>query len=323
MSNYIFKVSELKKYQQFLDRLEKSNHAIILHSEDEILLGILSKLLIAKLECKSEKKPCLYCENCQKIMDSNAIDVKVFGEDKSIVVEDSNNIVTDSYVVPYDFKNKYYVLKNFDNATSQAQNKLLKVIEEPQNFDKFILLAKNLDMVLSTIKSRCEIFEVPRFDTEELKQIFNFEVGTGKKVSFGAGYALGNLTKLESVYQDDDFEDVYKLALKTVTNLKSSVEILDYSNEILKFKDKIEMFLEVLSGLYRDLMVLKSGNQNLVQNMDNANILLVISKSISEIAIVNIQKEIQKTKQKIKFNANINLMIDDLLLKILEIKHIC
>ena len=101
------------------------------------------------------------------------------------------------------------------------------------------------------------------------------------------------------------------------------MEILDYSNEILKFKDKIEMFLEVLSGLYRDLMVLKSGNQNLVQNMDNTNILLVISKSISEIAIVNIQKEIQKTKQKIKFNANINLMIDDLLLKILEIKHIC
>ena len=323
MSSYLFKVGELEKYRHFLENILKSNHAIILNSQDTMLLDILAKLYVAKCECKNSNAPCLYCENCQKIIDNNALDISYFGVDKNIVVEDSEKIVLESFVVPYEFKNKYFVLKNFDFATAQAQNKLLKIIEEPQKFDKFILLCSNLDNVLSTIKSRCEIFDVPRFDDNELKQIFDFDIGNAKKVSFGAEYAGGNLTKLSMCYEDEEFEDIYKLALKVITNMQSSANVLEYSSQILKYREKIEIFLEILSNFYRDILVLKQNDKMFVQNKESANVLIVMSKSISSQALVKIIQEIQSEKQKIKFNANISMLVDDLLLKILEIKHLC
>ena len=95
-----------------------------------MLLDIVAKLFVMQNACKDEKKPCLICPNCQKVMDNNAIDVLYFGDEKSILVEDSEKIVEDSYILPLEFKNKYFILKDFDLATIQAQNKLLKIIEE-------------------------------------------------------------------------------------------------------------------------------------------------------------------------------------------------
>jgi len=323
LSSYIFKVNELEKYKLFLQKVKKANHAVILNSEDTMLLNIIAKLLVMSLECDNNNPPCLICNNCQKIIDNNALDVLWFGSEKSIVVEDSETIVQESFVVPYEFKNKYFVLQNFENATQQAQNKLLKIIEEPQKFDKYIILASNLDAVLSTIKSRCEIFDVPRFSAEELKTIFNFEAGNGKKVSFGAEYATGSLTKLNSIYNDEDFAEIYSLCIKLLTNLKTSANLLEYSTQILKYKIKIELVLEILSSLYRDILVIKNGEINLVQNKEQLNILMVLANDISDLSLVNIINEIQIVKQKLKFNASVSGVIDNLLLKILEIKHIC
>lgn len=322
MSSYLFKTAQIKKYQDFLQRLTKSSHAIILKSDDQLLLDIIAKLLVMKLEC-SDKLPCFVCPSCQKILDNNAIDIEYFGDEKQIVVEDSEKIVEDSYILPLECEHKYFILKNFDKATIQAQNKLLKVIEEPQKFDKFILLSTNIDAVLSTVKSRCEIYDVPRFSDEELKGILDFSVGDGKKVNLGAEYANGNLTKLSLVYSDDDFASVYDLCKKIVVEMQNSGKVLDFSSKIIKYKGKIDMFLQILMSIYRDILAIKLGKQNLVQNKDYINGLLVIANSISVLATINIIKEIQSTPQKLQSNANINGVVDGLLLKILEIKHIC
>ena len=226
MSNYIFKISQLQKYKDFLQRVKKSKHAIVLNSEDTILTDVLAKLIAMSFECEYDET-CFICNSCQKIIDDNALDVLHFGLEKNIVVEDSEKIVEESHVVPYEFKNKYFVLHNFEKSTQQAQNKLLKVIEEPQAYDKFVILTNNFDAVLQTIKSRCEVFDVPRFSTEELKEIFDFDIGSGKKVSFGAEYSAGNLTKLNNIYSDDDFNDIYLLCIKILANLKSSADILE------------------------------------------------------------------------------------------------
>ena len=98
MSSYIFKIGQISKYKQLVNKLCKSKHAIILHSDDEILKNAIAKLFVMKNECLSENAPCLICNNCQKVIDENALDVLWFGKDKPVVVGDSENIVQDSYV---------------------------------------------------------------------------------------------------------------------------------------------------------------------------------------------------------------------------------
>ena len=319
----MFKVNSLKKYQDFLQRLTASHHAIILHCDDEILLDTIAKLFVMKCECDDKHSPCMICTKCQKIIDCNALDVEYFGEEKSILVDDSEKIVEDSFVLPLEFKNKYFVLKDFDKATTQAQNKLLKVIEEPKQFDKFVLLTTNLSAVLSTIKSRCEIFSVPRFNEKELLEVFDYQVGEGRKVNFSTEYANGSLTKLNAIYNDEDFEDLFEICKKIVSNMQNSSQVLEYSALVLKYKSKIQMFLEILQSLYKDMLLVKLGKTSFVQNKDFMNGLLVLSNGVNQLAITKILEEIQSINQKLIYNANINGVVDNLLLKILEIKFLC
>ncbi len=319
----MFKIWELEKYKSLISKLEKSSHAVILHSKDKMLLEAISKLFVMKSECLDSHKPCFVCTNCSKILDGNSIDIEVFGSEKAILVEDSQKIVEDSFVLPLELKKKYFILKNFENSTVQAQNKLLKVIEEPRLFDKFILLVDNLDAVLSTIKSRCEIYTVPKFEDDELKTIFDFNIGDGSKVNFAVQYADGNLTTLNTIFNDDEFSEIYSLCRCILTNMQNSSMVLDFTFEISKHKDKIEMFFDVLSVIYRDIIAIKNNKQNLVQNKEIINELLVLANGISELALVNILKEIEISRQSLKYNANFSSVIDNLLLKILEIKHIC
>ena len=319
----MFKISQIFKFDALLKKMVGSKHAIILHSQDTILLEAISKLYIMKLECVDKNSPCFCCPNCKKILDGNAIDVEVFGKEKGIVVEDSKTIIEDSYVLPLYFKHKYFVLHNFDNATQQAQNKLLKIVEEPQEFDKYIILSQNLDAVLSTIKSRCEIFSLPRFNDEELKNIFDFKIGEAKKINYAVQFASGNLAKLNEILNDEKFDEIYSLCLNIILNMQNSSTVLEYSSKIAKYKDKIDVVLETLSSFYRDMISLKYNREDLVQNKEALNQLKVLSNMTNQTALTAILTEIGNVRQKLKFNSNFNGVIDNLLLKILEVKYIC
>lgn len=319
----MFKINQISKFDDLLEKLSVSGHAIILNSQDKILLEAISKLFIMKLECKEQNSPCFCCNNCKKILDENAIDVEYYGKEKGIVVDDSKAIIESSYVLPLDCKNKYFVLHNFENATRQAQNKLLKMIEEPQSFDKYILLVQNLDAVLSTIKSRCQIFSLPRFNDEELKNVFDYSVGQAKKINNAVQFAAGNLTKLNEILNDEKFDEIYSLCLNIILNMQNSTSVLEYSSKIAKLKDKIEMILETLSSFYRDMICIKYGEEQLVQNKEILNQLKVLSNMTNQTALSAILKEIESVKQKFIFNSNFNGVIDNLLLKILEVKYLC
>lgn len=319
MKSYIYKIYGIEKYKTLVDTLSTTNHAVLLESQDQTLLDAISKLIILKDECKEQNSPCFMCGTCQKVLDGNAVDVEIYGTDKSIVVEDSASIVESQNILPLEFKNKYFILNSIDTATIQSQNKLLKVIEEPRKFVKFILLTKNLDAVLPTIRSRCEVYTLPRFSNYELSNIFDF--GTEKqKFDYALSYADGNLSTLECVFNSQTFSDVFSLALKTI-NLINSGYVLETSYQILKIKADISMYLEILSIMYLDILSIKCGKEELTRNINQLEPLKIAGQSLSEKACIEIVKEIFKAKNDLDSNANFSGVVENLLLKILEIKH--
>ena len=323
MGNYIFKIFGLEKYNNLVKKIAKTRHAIILESQDDILLDALSKLVVMQNECQETDKPCFVCSNCQRVLDDNALDLQYFGKAKNIMVDDSQKIVEDSNVLPIQFKQKYFVLCNFENATTQAQNKLLKIIEEPRNFDKYVILTKNIDGILQTVRSRCEIYKLPRLENEELLSVFEFGIGDGKKANFAVQYADGNLTTLQNIYANQTFAQIYELCRSILTNMQNSSYVLEFSSKIAKYKDNIDMFFEILNQLYRDVLCVKLNQQSLVQNQEILNELTVVANGMSAEACVKILQEIHKSRLMLRSNVNFLGVIDNLLLKILEIKYLC
>ena len=119
------------------------NHCYLLSSADEFLINNFAYFVAKEICCVGDSKPCNTCINCNKIEHGNMVDLCVYPkDDKNLMVEDINNIVTDCYITPVENHFKIYILKNFDLCTVQAQNKILKTLEEPPKNVIFILFTK-------------------------------------------------------------------------------------------------------------------------------------------------------------------------------------
>lgn len=318
---YEKQIYNIESCKNLLDAIKNCSHAIMIESKDQLLLDGFANLLILQDVCQFVKKPCFECANCQKVLNGNAVDVEIFGQEKSILVADSNKVVNDSFIVPLEFDKKYFLLKNFDRATEQAQNKLLKVLEEPQRFDKFVLLTTNIDAVLPTIKSRTEIFHLPILSDDNLFEILKNEILEKEKLNKAISLSNGNLTKCLKILNDVDYFEMYNLCEKLVMFMTSSAQMLEYASEILKFKEKLEDFFKILLDLYVDLLKIKSQTSKQIDTKQNQ--LKIISSKYSELAITKIIKEINLATVKAKSKISTNEIVDNLLLKILEIRYLC
>lgn len=321
--DYIKKIHNLPKIKDLLFKLKDSAHALLLVSKDELFLKNFAKLIVLNQFCNSQNEICFDCTNCKKILNGNAVDVQYYGFDKPVLVEDSQQIISESYVVPMEFAEKFFIVNDINNATIPAQNKLLKIIEEPQNFDRYIFLTTQPDAVLPTIKSRCQKIVLPKFSADELTSLFKYNLNDAKHFMAAVGYANGNLSTLIQIYDDQNFMDLYNLTLNMLTNMRNSSMVLDYSSKILAYKGQFDKFLQILSSFYADLLCIKNNKTSYISNKQIEAQLQVLANSYSQIAITKILNYINIIMQRSTYNTNLNGLVDSLLLKILEIKYIC
>ena len=108
-----------------------------------------------------------------KILNDIHPDVLSFPKNKSFVVDDAKSIIEELNVIPMLSNIKIFIINNFNKATVQAQNKLLKSIEEPPKNVIFLINATSLESILPTIQSRTQKFELLPLNTNVLKEYFN------------------------------------------------------------------------------------------------------------------------------------------------------
>lgn len=156
----------------------KIPHAMIIEYPDvenciKVALSIVSTAL-----CEASTAPCGKCPNCVKIRSGYHPDVKVVasrGNEKSIKVDDIRFIRDDAYILSNEGGYKFYIIKNAEFMTVQAQNAFIKILEEPPEKVIFILLCESSGGLLDTVKSRCQIFKLNvNSDFEETSDSLNF-----------------------------------------------------------------------------------------------------------------------------------------------------
>lgn len=144
-------------------------HAVLLETEDIGKEGMKSALYIAKtLVCRSEMdKPCGKCIACKKIDLGAHPDVQIISVKdgyKSIRVDDVRSLRLDAYLAPNESSYKIYIIDDGSLMNEQAQNVLLKILEEPPERVKFIILCQSRFSMLITVRSRVQIFEIGEKD---------------------------------------------------------------------------------------------------------------------------------------------------------------
>ena len=295
------------------------NHCYMISSADDFLVDKFAIMLAKEIYCLGEKKPCFECNNCMKIEHSNMVDLSIFPRgDKTLMTEDINEIVTDCLICPMESEFKVYILKNFHLCTVQAQNKLLKTLEEPPHNVVFILTSTNDNLILPTIASRSKKIDINLLSKNDVIEVLNgLNIANSQMLASMSG---GNISIALSLSKNADPLKIVKLIIDMLLGLKSSSDIIKYSSEILALKKDFVFFLDCMQLILRDIAVTGCGEINFKMFKDK---LSELSKIYSNKHIHKISTKINEIYEKLSFNCNISGIVDKFLLDILEVKFLC
>ena len=150
--------SEIIQYIQNAVTEDKVSHAYILNGEKGSGKKMLAGLFAQTLQCeKGGAEPCYECHSCKQAVSGNHPDIIWVTNEKpnSISVDDIRTQVNNTVdIKPYQGPYKVYIIPQADMMTPQAQNAILKTIEEPPSYAVFLLLTENAETLLPTINSR-------------------------------------------------------------------------------------------------------------------------------------------------------------------------
>lgn len=248
--------------------------------------------------CNSKnEKPCNKCKSCIEFDSNNNPDFFVIEPDgSSIKIEQIRQMQKSILEKPIESHKKVYIINDAETMTKEAQNCMLKTLEEPQDFIVIILIASNENNILPTVKSRCtKVFFRNLDDADIIKYINeeNSEIDINKDI---LKLCNGSIIKAEFVIQKIDILDKIK---NFVMNIDKQNELVFFQNNELFYnnKDDIILLLEYVNILLFEKIKSKLGNIN---------------------GFINSMKIVESTKLKLINSNNYDMTIDNMLLKMWE-----
>ena len=137
------------------------SHAVILEGADEVTRAAAAKELAKALLCEGTEKPCGVCRRCKKVDSGNHPDLYILKKEDSdsfIKVEAVRTLKEKTRLLPNDGARSVFILQEAEDMNPQAQNALLKVLEEPAAHVSFILTCPSRMALLETIRSRATTY---------------------------------------------------------------------------------------------------------------------------------------------------------------------
>ena len=247
--------------------------------------------------------------------------IEIKPDGNSIKIAQIRKMQTDILVKPYK-SYKIYVFDEAQKMTVEAQNALLKTLEEPPKYAIIILVTNNKESLLDTIKSRCEII---KFTPIPIKEIADYLVKTGvdeKRASLLANFSRGSMQKAIDLSESEDFyimrEEIQKY-IETFLN-GDLIDIMEVQNGIEKYKDQIINVLDLMINYFRDIIMVKENIDNsMIINLDKLVFIKNMSKKITYSQLSKIIDIIEETKNKLRSNCNFNISIQVMTLNIYEV----
>ena len=324
-------------YEHFKNAIAagKLSHAYILHGERGMGKLNIAKEAAKAIQCESnapEKtdktgEACGQCKSCHQAESDNQPDIKyVTPAKKTLGVDDIREQINDDALIkPYGSPYKIYIIPKSDTMTVQAQNALLKTIEEPPSYAIFILLAANTDAFLPTILSRCVMLNARTVAEGEIVDELKSKYGVGDyDAKVAASFAGGNIGKAEKLISSDSFKDSKNSVTDLVRDVanggmeaiaKAVKDLNDYKDD----KEGLRDYLDMIRVWFGDVLKYKSTKDvNELVFQESLTEIKQLADHISFENLNGIMDEIYNAEGRIKSNVGFDSNMEVMLLGIKE-----
>ena len=231
-------------------------------------------------------------------------------------------LIDDVAIKPYESRYKIYIINEAQKMTLQAQNALLKTIEEPPAYAVILLLADNPDSLLPTISSRCVILNLKPVSDNLVKSYLMERMHIPDyQAEVDASFAQGNIGKAERIATSEEYAEVMENSLRLVKYAQNMelYELVEAIKGMTADKDNIQDYLDIFSMWFRDVLLFKATREvdTLVFRQEINYIKERAQKSSYE-GLERIIDAIQTAGVRLKANVNFELTMELLFLTIKE-----
>ena len=317
---------QLKEHLQNAISTNKISHAYIINGERSSGKEFIARIFAMALQCeKGEVEPCNECHSCKQARSNNQPDIIYISHEKpnTIGVEDIRTQINgDIDIKPYSSPRKIYIMNEGEKMTVQAQNALLKTLEEPPEYAVILILTTNVDELLPTILSRCVVLNMKPVTDAQVKKYLMEELGVPDyKANICVAFARGNIGKAKLLASSEEFEKVKDEAItlaKYINDMEIN-EIVKAIKKISEYKFDVNDYLDILSVWYRDVLLFKATKDvNSLIFKEEIQQIMKVSDRSTYAGIETIVNALQQAKRRLEANVNFDLTMELLLLTIKE-----
>ena len=286
------------------------SHAHLIAGEDGVGKGKLANIL-AKFILNGD-------------LDREYVDIINYSSEKSSFgVDDVRDIIEEVYKKPFEKDKKVIIIHEGNKLTIQAQNALLKTIEEPPKGVYIIILCESLELILDTIKSRCEIYKLKPLTKSELYEYikikkFNYDEN---EIKSAIAFSEGVPGRIDRYFNDDKLRELRNNIVILIKNLnKNDLEaILQQEESFSNLKNDKEEVLNIFGLFIRDILINKEiENEEFIINSDKLEDIKELTKEMSFKKLNNMIKTIEEARKNIKSNVSWGMMLRVMLMGFME-----
>ncbi len=279
---------KIKKLLVQANQNKKISHSYLFVGTEGIGKKMIANEFAKMILCTSEKQYCMQCKSCIEFDTNNNPDFKIIEpEGNSIKIEQIREFQAKVAEKPIISERKVYIINDSDKMTTEAQNCLLKTLEEPPEFITIILIASNENSFLTTIKSRCMIIHFDKIPNNQIEEFLekNYQTKIDSPIMLQAFQgSIGKAIQLKE--KKEQYEKIEEILYNL--EKRDKVDILNMADELYKAKDEKNEILEYINV-----------------------VLLELAKKSSKYA--NCISIVEETKRRLQYNANYDMSIDNML----------
>jgi len=297
-------------------------HAYLFLGPAHIGKRTLALELAKALDCQAPApdRPCGRCLACRKIAHLTHSDVRVIEpEGSSLKIEQIRALQQELVLTPYEGRYRVAILQDFDQATTEASNCLLKTLEEPSPHVVLCLLASDTNPLLPTIISRCQLLHLRPLSLKatEIALIERWGVDP-EQAALLARLSGGRLGWAVEASQHPDTLEQRRGHLDSLVRLlnASRVSRFAYARELSRSPEVVSRILEAWLFWWRDLLMMREGNAENITNLDRHEEIAAYARRFSLNRIHSALRAIRTTQEQLDNHANLLLALEVLFLSL-------
>ena len=291
-------------------------HVYLVVGEDEELANALIATFLSE---------CIFGSDAQyeRMRRFACADVIRLPHGDSVLTSDVKEITDTVYFTPTELDRKFYVVEKAETMNVSAQNKLLKVLEEPPATVTIILRASTVKTLLPTVLSRVKRVDVDKVSEEDIVDMLTTQYGEESKVYLAAALSSGSISKAETVMKERRHEEMFFTVVSMLKGMKTSRNVLPYSAKLIGYKDNLGELVDIIELVLADCLLASAGVRDRLRFKSAIKDIIDISAQYTASVVVRLRDVLVRARKRIEGNGNAQSIIDELLFSMLEVKAKC